>query len=318
MKNYQQTLRALTSWAKEHNINEPVFVGFSGGADSTILLHAANQVFNDVTAVIINHQLQECSGQVTAEAVNHAQQLGVKVLAHKVEVGTEGGMENAARNARYEAFSALTGDSPVLLGHHLNDQAETVLLGLARGSSAASMRGMKSWNGKYGRPLLTVPRTVIEGAVEELGLNVYRDEQNEDTAFTRVSVRKNILPLMEESLPGVVPHLAQAAQLLGDDDDFITGMARTVLDRVQHDGELHLHELTETERHPALLGRMLRLWLHDTSMNYRSISSSVNLILVGHAGKVAVGGDGNHRLFIELVRNKNTGAKTLRRMKVEY
>ncbi|MDI4659410.1 tRNA lysidine(34) synthetase, partial [Xanthobacter autotrophicus] len=126
------------------------------------------------------------------------------------------GPEAAARVARYAALDAARRGRPVLLAHTLDDQAETVLLGLGRGSGARSLRGMAAWDAPWGRPLLGVRAADTRAACRDLGLEPWNDPHNTDPAFTRVRLRREVLPLLEDVLGGgVAEGLARTAALLG-------------------------------------------------------------------------------------------------------
>ena len=143
-----------------------------------------------------------------------------------VEVGTAGGPEAAARTARYAALEAARGDAPVLLAHTLDDQAETVLLGLGRGSGARSIAGMRPYDPPWYRPLLGVRRSLTHAACAELGLTPWHDPHNADRRFTRVRLRTEVLPLLEDVLGGgVAEALARTATALREDTDALDDLA---------------------------------------------------------------------------------------------
>jgi tRNA(Ile)-lysidine synthase len=151
-----------------------------------------------------------------------------------VTVTEDGGPEAAARVARYRALdqvcAALGAD--VLLGHTLDDQAETVLLGLGRGSGPRSIAGMRVRSGRYVRPLLGVRRATAAAACAALGLEPWCDPHNDDPSYQRVRVRREVLPLMEHVLQGgVAPALARTAELLREDLDYLDELAARALDR---------------------------------------------------------------------------------------
>lgn len=213
-------------------------VGVSGGADSVALLKAAIHVANEksltVTALIIDHQLQDQSSQVA----NQAQEISTALGAHSVEVikvqvatgAGSGGMEAAARNARREAFenyAAAHNLKAVLLGHTLEDQAETVLLGLARGSGARSLSGMRDVDGIYRRPFLKLARALVRDTVSDL--STFEDPHNSDPSFARVRVRNIVLPTLEKELgPGITEALGRTADMLRDDADALDMYAATI------------------------------------------------------------------------------------------
>src|SRR4051794_11863681 len=139
----------------------PLLVAWSGGADSTALLAAACAVAPGLVHVaVVDHGLQDGSAARSAALVDTMIARGVPAAVHTVTVDGPGGLEAAARHARYAALRAARPhpDSPVLLGHTLDDQAETVLLGLGRGSGARSLAGMTAWDPPWLRPLLGIRR----------------------------------------------------------------------------------------------------------------------------------------------------------------
>lgn len=215
-----------------------VVVACSGGADSLALAAATASVAArrglSVGAVVVDHGLQPGSGDVAARTASTLRALGLDpVETALVAVGSAGGPEAAARSARYAALDEAAdrlGASAVLLGHTLDDQAETVLLGLARGSGARSLAGMPARSGRYRRPFLRLPRTTTVGACRELGLAPWSDPHNGDPRYARVRVRASVLPALESALgPGVAAALARTAQQLRADADALEGWARAEL-----------------------------------------------------------------------------------------
>jgi tRNA(Ile)-lysidine synthetase-like protein len=190
----------------------PLVVGCSGGADSLALTLAAAAVRgpDDVRAVVVDHRLQEGSAERAAATVALLAERGIAARVHAVDVTGPGGIEAAARRARQAALCAARPhpDSPILLGHTLDDQAETVLLGLGRGSGARSLAGMRRWDPPCLRPLLTVRRATTRAACA--GLAVWDDPHNADPRFTRVRLRHEVLPLLEDVLSAAWPRRSPA------------------------------------------------------------------------------------------------------------
>lgn len=215
--------------------DHPVLVACSGGADSMALLAAT--VFEArsrpwyVVGVTVDHGLQSGSADRAARLVQQMAALGVdETVSVRVDVTAEGqGPEAAAREARYAVLgevAARAGSHVVLLGHTLDDQAETVLLGLARGSGGRSLAGMRPGFGDFRRPLLAITRAQTEAACLAEGLPVWSDPHNEDPRFTRSRVRQRVLPMLEEELgPGVREALARTADLLRLDMAALDAMA---------------------------------------------------------------------------------------------
>jgi tRNA(Ile)-lysidine synthase len=218
-----------------------VLAAVSGGPDSLALAAAlaaeAPRLTLRAGAVTIDHGLQEGSWQRAQAAAAGCERLGlapVEIRAVTIDPSGADGMEALARRARYDAIdevAAKLGAVAVLLGHTLDDQAETVLMRLGRGSGARSLAGMPARRGIYRRPLLGVQRAATLAACAELGLETWDDPHNANDAFTRVRVRRHALPALTEALgPGVSESLARSAELLRHDADALDGWAAAVPD----------------------------------------------------------------------------------------
>jgi tRNA(Ile)-lysidine synthase len=219
-----------------------VLVGCSGGADSLAL--AAAVAFEAPKAgilgggVTVDHGLQPGSAEQAAAVQATMTELGLSpALAVSVAVARPGrpeynGPEAAARSARYAALestakaTAAPGEAWIMLGHTLDDQAETVLLGLARGSGARSLAGMSPRHGRYLRPLLQIRRAQTAAACAALGLDTWDDPHNSDLAFTRTRVRREVIPALAAALgPGLAEALGRTADLLRADADALDAIA---------------------------------------------------------------------------------------------
>jgi tRNA(Ile)-lysidine synthase len=235
-------------------------VGLSGGPDSLALTAVAAKV-KPTTALIVNHQLQRDSERVARTAQEQAMALGcVDAQVLCVEVGTTVGPEAAARAARYRALDAARGSATVLLGHTLDDQAETVLLGLGRGSGARSISGMRPHDPPWYRPLLEVRRAVTHQACDELGLKPWHDPHNADRRFTRTRLRYEVLPLLEEVLGGgVAAALARTATALREDTETLDELARHALAGAAAGDGLDTARLAALPQ--AVRRRVIRGWL---------------------------------------------------------
>ena len=225
----REALTALPPAAR----STPLLVAWSGGADSTALLAAARDVApGRVHVAVVDHGLQDGSAERSAALVARVAADGVPAAVQAVTVDGPGGLEAAARHARYAALRAARPhpDSPVLLGHTLDDQAETVLLGLGRGSGPRSLAGMASWDPPWLRPLLGLRAAVTRAACRAQNLPVWDDPHNADPRFTRVRLRAEVLPLLEDVLAGgVAEALARTAAQLRDDDEALDAAARELL-----------------------------------------------------------------------------------------
>ncbi len=211
-----------------------VDVALSGGADSLALAaclsFVAPQAGWMAGAVVVDHGLQPGSADVAARAAEQASTLGLDAEVVAVEVGNDGGPEAAARDARYTVLRARPVDA-LLLGHTLDDQAETVLLGLGRGSGPRSLAGMVAVDGLISRPFLGLRRTDTERICTASDLPWWTDPHNADRGFRRNRLRHEVLPLLEDVLDGgVAEALARTAEQLRADSSLLDQLAAEVAD----------------------------------------------------------------------------------------
>ncbi|WP_051177799.1 tRNA lysidine(34) synthetase [Nocardia concava] len=322
--------RAVREWLGRYAHQGVVAVALSGGADSLALTAAACVEADAVDALIVDHGLQAGSAEVAARAAEVALKLGCRsaqVLPVTVErsgpsadlagdnptFGTDmgqggdpdiggypGGPEAAARRARYAALDAARQGLPVLLGHTLDDQAETVLLGLARGSGARSIQGMAEFDDPWGRPLLGVRRSVTRELCGDLGMDPWEDPHNSAPEFTRVRLRAEVLPLLEDVLGGgVAAALARTAAQLREDGEVLDGLAGGLLADAREGDALRIEMLATVA--PALRRRVIRGWLLEhgakslTDSNLRAVEALVTQWR-GQGGVAVGGSSGGTRL----------------------
>ncbi|HEY0249272.1 MAG TPA: tRNA lysidine(34) synthetase TilS [Gryllotalpicola sp.] len=257
--------------AESHPERPLVLVALSGGPDSLALAAAtafeAPRAGMRAGAVIVDHGLQDASAEVAAAAATQARALGLDpVLVVRVDVdhGSAEGPEGAARTARYAALQAAASDhgaAAVLLAHTLDDQAETVLLGLARGSGAGSLQGMAPASGLYRRPLLGIRRATTRAFCADARLAPWTDPQNSDPSYARVRVRERVLPALEAELgPGVAEALARTAEQLREDNEAFQRMIDELIeDIVEHvEAGIAVSASALAANPPALRGRIVR------------------------------------------------------------
>lgn len=243
-----------------------VLVACSGGADSLAL--AAALAFEATKSnwraggVSVDHGLQMGSANRARAVAATLSDLGLDPVeaVHVDSSAGNAGPEGNARAARYRALdnaAARHHAAAVVLGHTRDDQAETVLLGLARGSGARSLGGMPDRTGVYVRPLLQLPRHIVREAVPD-GLIPWEDPQNDDPAFARARVRKTVLPTLEAELgPGVAAALARSGDLLRADADALDELTVQALHAAQlPDGSLDIEHLMKVHR--AIRWRVIR------------------------------------------------------------
>jgi tRNA(Ile)-lysidine synthase len=214
-----------------------VLAACSGGADSlalaAALAHEAPRLSLRAGGVTVDHGLQAGSAERAGRVAALLRELGLDPV-HQASVTVpagpgSGGPEAAARTARYTALEQVAeqaGATAVLLGHSQDDQAETVLLGLARGAGGRALAGMPARRGRFRRPLLGVARATLREACTAQGLEPWDDPHNTDPAYARVRVRHQAMPALEEAIgPGVAAALARSAAQLSQDCDALDALA---------------------------------------------------------------------------------------------
>lgn len=261
-----------------------VVIGLSGGADSLALTAGAcAEAFGakgalagrKVHAVVVDHQLQQESAEVAERAAGIARRLGAtaEVIAVDIDSDSARGPEYEARVIRHRALRevAQSRDSALMLAHTLDDQAETVLLRLARGGGPQALSAIRAdltWSDgtRILRPLLGVRRTDTQLCCDELGLKVWHDPHNHDNHYARVRVRQTILPLLEQELgPGVAENLAKTAAIAAVDNDCLDAYAESALDALlgqqaaSGSGGLPVRGVAELD--DAIAVRVLARWL---------------------------------------------------------
>ncbi len=260
--------RAARAGLADLRAGEAVLVACSGGADSLALLAAtvaeARGGVARVVGVTVDHALQDGSADHAARVVAQMAALGVDETASaRVQVDPGGrGVEAAAREARYAVLDRMAehfGAAAVLLGHTLDDQAETVLLGLTRGSGGRSIAGMRRAFDRYRRPLLDVTRAQTEAACRAEGIDFWTDPHNADPRFARSRVRHTVLPVLERELgPGIAETLARTADQLRQDMEALDQLALDALAE-HYDDETGFDVWRIETLAAAVRTRMLRL-----------------------------------------------------------
>jgi tRNA(Ile)-lysidine synthase len=267
--------KAVKPWIADSS--QTILFGCSGGTDSMALALALFLESNQtkVIPVVVDHGLQDGSAQIASQTISKLKKIGyTQVETAVAQVKITDGLEASARRARYQIFNQFIDTyrpKYFLLAHTLNDQAETVLLGLARGSGARSLSGMAVENNIYVRPLLKISRQTTVAACHEGGIEIWSDPHNDDLRFARVRARKNVLPNLEENLgPGITEALVRSADLLRDDADALDSFA---LEYFAQTDPLNL-SVNELERLPrAIRTRVLRLAIYQAGAPAGSLSA---------------------------------------------
>ena len=270
---------AVRSELEDIAAGDSVLVAASGGADSSALAAAlllecrAKSI--KVIALIIDHGLQKNSADVTHETKRTLTKIGYEnIEIRRVTVEIIDGLEASARRARYQALSDVANSHnavAIFLGHTRDDQAETVLLGLSRGSGSRSLSGMAARVDRYRRPLLAITRAQTEAACEEAGIKFWQDPHNQSMEFTRVRVREVVLPTMEKEIgPGISDALARSAKLLRDDADALDYLSDEIFSKLEP-ASLDISKLESQPR--AIRTRILRKAIYLAGAPQGSLSA---------------------------------------------
>ena len=270
---------AVRSELEDISAGDSVLVAASGGADSSALVAAllleCKSKSIKVIALIIDHGLQKNSADVTHETKRTLTKIGYEnIEIRRVTVEITDGLEASARRARYQALSDVANSHnavAVFLGHTKDDQAETVLLGLSRGSGSRSLSGMAARVDRYRRPLLSITRAQTEAACEEAGIKFWQDPHNQSMEFTRVRVREVVLPTMEREIgPGISDALARSAKLLRDDADALDHLSDEIFSKLDP-ASLDISKLESQPR--AIRTRILRRAIYLAGAPQGSLSA---------------------------------------------
>ena len=273
-------VQAVRASAKRSGLtaDSVVLLGFSGGRDSTALLAALRPVVPNLRAVHVDHGVRSESATDAERAGMLAEKLEVPLTVRRLDADdvsrhTGVGVEEALRRERYRAFSQVAmsvGADVVAQGHHQQDQAETVLLHLLRGSGLSGVLGMREsssigipwWEAsshaslQVWRPFLEVSPDALDSFVSNLGLSVIEDASNTDRRFRRNAIRHDVLPLLESVSPGATGNLARFGSLVGDEDAFLEAIATSAL------GDSEAADRETLRLQPLVIQRrMIRIWL---------------------------------------------------------
>lgn len=249
-----------------------IIVGVSGGMDSICLLHLLHGWREaagwQILAVHIHHGLRGADADADAAFTEaFCASLGIECIVRRYAVRDEAkrrgmGEEECGRLLRYAAFREIAGAAGrIAVAHHQNDQAETLLMRLCRGTGLTGLTGMAPLRENICRPLLFCSRAEIENYCRENGLSWREDASNRQEIYTRNKLRLRVLPLLEEINPGAAAHIAQTASLLAEEEDFLAQAAAEAYEKALLPApaeEIHLRRDFLRTLHPAMRRRVLR------------------------------------------------------------
>jgi tRNA(Ile)-lysidine synthase len=277
---------------------QKLLIAVSGGADSLALVSAAlfeaKKLELQVATVTIDHGLQKASARVTEQTLEKLHQIGItEAWSKKVKVGSRGGPEAAARDARYKALESVRIQSQsdfIVLGHTANDQAETVLLGLTRGSGAKSLSGMSARSDRLLRPILSIERKTTEQFCKDERISPWQDPQNKDLKFLRVRMRRVILPFLEKQLgKAIFGNLIRTSSQLQEDDQYLSSISDKAFQKL---AKTSARTVTLDQPGLAKLSAAVRNRVIKSAIDYFEVDSSrahvlavVDLVLNWHGQK---------------------------------
>ena len=330
----EDSLRQLVAASPLWQPPSPAVAACSGGADSLALTDVmARQGEADGVRVLVVHVQHHLRGEEAerdaALVEDYCRARGLDFRRMDVDPGTlaqeEGlSLEEAARKLRYEALEQCreeVGASGIFLAHHQDDQAETVLLNLLRGTGTRGMRGMLPVSGSLARPFLDITRRDTEAYCAEQGLTYCLDSTNEDLAFKRNWVRKKLLPLLETQNPQICRQLAQAARLAASDEAYLEELAGRYLRAYGREvfGTVDVKVEKEFGALPlALRSRVIRILVRKAGgaeLGYDHVQKILEMIARG-VGNKALDVPGNVRLIYlngRLMAGKNQRSREAER-----
>jgi tRNA(Ile)-lysidine synthase len=292
---------------KYHMVNscDKVIVGLSGGADSVCLLFLLKSLSGQMNfaleAVHVNHQLREEADEEEAFVKNLCCQWGIPCQTFRIDVKQYADshhlcIEEAARSLRYQIFEKAAGENDVhtkiALAHHQNDQAETVLFHLFRGSGIRGMAGIRPVREHYIRPFLCIDRSEIEQFAAKNQLQYVTDASNLDTTYSRNKIRHDILPMAEKEVcQGSIQHIVQSAELMGEAVDLLDELVQETYQKLVTEKEqsCRICKMELKAQHPYLQSAIIYEMLARTSGRRRDISKvhvdSVLALLEGQSGR---------------------------------
>lgn len=266
-------------WQEQLLSYERLWIGFSGGLDSTVLLHglaAMPAIKAKITAIHINHGLSPNADEWQRQAQVFCQTFSIPFIAEKVCFNRQANIEEGARQARYAVFHKLvqTGDA-LLLAHHKNDQVETLLLHLFRGTGIDGLSAMSakqtSGNGTLLRPLLNFTREQLYSYAQHQELSWVDDESNRDLRFKRNFLRQQVIPLLQQKWPALINNLAQTASHCAEAQSNLTDLAfMDYGDLKTHSNRLFLPALRNLSRARQI--NVLRVWFKNNALRFPSVA----------------------------------------------
>ena len=289
----RKKVEALVLENQMEDMYSGAILGFSGGADSSALLHLLKDKTKNLVCVHINHMIRGLEADRDEAFVRDiCQKYGVRLLTYKVDVPAiskerKKGLEETAREIRYEIFNSLLEKSPeykcIVTAHNLDDSLETVIFNFARGTGPRGLIGIMPRQGNLYRPLVAASKKEILEYCEKNNIPYVTDSTNSDTAYTRNHIRHNIIPALEKINPDVLGASKRLSSILLSDEEYFNKLCDKVIEENKIENKIELTLLNSLERSVAsrLLAKIL-----GAPIDYCSVVSCIELAKKKEAGSL--------------------------------
>lgn len=264
-KNFLETVKNLDF--------DKIIIGYSGGVDSQVLLHALSdlQAFYQVKAMHVHHGISENADAWRDFCKKECSNLGIEFEHLELNLGKNvSNLEEVAREKRYEFFKKeVTSKTLVLTAHHADDQAETILHNLFRGSGLAGLVGIRAvqdfGKGYIVRPLLNFTKDELKEYAREHKLEWVEDESNKDSKYTRNFIRNELMPLIKEKWPNASNNIQNASEILSESEHYILNQINEKYSTLINDKNLNIEKLPKKEFE---LNHVIREWFKKSTQKY--------------------------------------------------
>lgn len=283
--------KAIKQYGMEH-IFDGAIIGFSGGADSSAILHYLSKHTKKLLAVHINHMIRgEEALRDEFFCKNVCKKYGVKFLSYRVDVPflaeeRKQGIEETAREERYRIFNQIisqNGDYKcIVTAHNANDNAETVIFNLSRGSGAKGIAGIKPVINNIVRPLIYCSKEDILEYCKVNSIDYVNDSTNMDTDYTRNYIRHEVVPMLEKINPSFIESCIRMSELLRDDDKFIQSICDKIIEENRIKTRVNTELLVSQER--PIASRLL-MYMAKENLDRKAVDSCLKLAEYGKVGQ---------------------------------
>jgi len=312
IRNVIEKYKMIPAVIDEDDTPPRLIVALSGGADSVCLLYALRELEYKTEACHVNHKLRgEASDNDEKFTRTLCEKLGVKLHVRQIDVKSlqkkHQSIEETAREARYAFFDAIGAEALIATAHTANDNTETVLLNLIRGTGLRGLCGIPPVRDKIIRPLIEVERAEVEAYLKEKNVDFITDETNFSDEFTRNNLRLNVIPLLEKLNPSLNAGMTRMCKNLYHDWEFLHSIAVSALETVGTAGVYKVDVLLNQP--PAIIHRIISLILskNNISPTSKSINAIISILRTGERGKINLAKDkfaivSGNMLYIETIQ----------------